>query len=535
MITVNGVSKVYGTKTLFDNVTVKFTPGNRYGLTGPNGAGKSTFMKILTGDIEPSNRGTITKPRKVGVLRQDQNAFDDERIIDTVMMGNAVLWAALKERNELCNATEFTDAMMERMGDLESIVADENGYMAEIEAAEILRGIGIADERHTELMRTLPNDLKFRVLLAQAVFGSPAALLLDEPTNYMDLESIHWLEGFLHDYEGTLIVISHDRHFLNAVCTHIADIDYETIIIYPGNYDDMVEHKIAARNRVESENRDKSKKIAQLQEFVSRFAAGQRSSQVQSRRKEIERLAPTELKKSNIQRPYIRFEQNRPAGREVLVAKNLSKGFGEQQVLQNVNLEIMRGDRIAIIGANGAGKTTLVRCLLGELEPDAGSVKWGSGMTAGYYPQDYRAVIPDGYVAAEWLMQFEPSGEQQIVRGLMGRMLFSGDEGLKNTQNLSGGEAARLLMVRLMLEKHPVLVFDEPTNHLDLESVSALAEGLILFAGTVIVVSHDRDLISEVATRILSFTPEGLIDFPGTYEEYLEKYPLPERVAAQKW
>lgn len=535
MITVSGVSKSYGARTLFDNVTVKFTPGNRYGLTGPNGAGKSTFLKILIGDIEPTNRGTITKPKKVGVLRQDQFAFDNERILDTVMMGNPILWEALKERNTLCNAEEFTDAMMERMGELESIVADENGYMAEIEAAEILRGIGIPDEKHNDLMSTLATDYKFRVLLAQAVFGHPEALLLDEPTNHMDLESVHWLEGFLQDYDGTMLVISHDRHFLNAVCTHIADIDYDTIITYPGSYDDMVAQKMQARQRIESENRDKAKKISQLQEFVSRFAAGQRSTQVQSRKKEMERLAPTELKKSNIQRPFIRFEQNKPAGREVVIAKDLCKVFDGRHILSGLDLEIMRGDKVAIIGSNGVGKTTLLRCLLGEYPLDEGSVKWGNGMTWGYYPQNAEDEVTHGSTALDWIMQFEPTGDQQIVRGLLGRMLFSGDEALKETSDLSGGEIARLLMAKLMLQKHPVLIFDEPTNHLDLESVNALGEALSLFAGSVLLVSHDRDLISDVATRILSFTPSGIIDFPGTYEEYLEKYPLPETQKQTRW
>jgi ATPase subunit of ABC transporter with duplicated ATPase domains len=535
MITVNEVSKSYGVRTLFDNVSVKFTPGNRYGLTGPNGAGKSTFMKILTGDIEPSNRGTVTRPKKVGVLRQNQNEFDDERILDTVMMGNKTLWDALKERNDICSKTEFTDEEMHQLGELESIIADENGYMAEIEAAEILRGIGLPDERHTDLMSTLPTDMKFRVLLAQAVFGSPQALLLDEPTNYMDLESIHWLEGFLHDYEGTLIVISHDRHFLNAVCTHIADIDYDTIIVYPGDYDDMVEHKMAARQRIEDENRDKAKKVAQLQEFVSRFAAGQRASQVQSRRKEMARLAPAELKRSNIQRPYIRFDQNKPAGREVVIAKGLTKAFDGKTLFSDLDLDVMRGDKIAIIGGNGVGKTTLLRCLLGEIEPDAGTVRWGGSMTWGYYPQNAEESVPQGITMLDWLLPLEPEGDQQVVRGLLGRMLFSGDEALKSTEKLSGGETARLLLAKLMLEKHPVLIFDEPTNHLDLESVNALGEGLSQFPGTILLVSHDRDLISDVATRILSFTPAGLINFPGTYEEYLEKYPLPERESKPRW
>lgn len=535
MITVNEVSKSYGTRTLFDNVSVKFTSGNRYGLTGPNGAGKSTFMKILTGEIEASNRGTISKPRRVGVLSQNQFAFDENRIIDTVMMGNQTLWNALEERNTLCNSDDFTDEMMNRLGDLETIIADENGYEAEIEAAEILRGIGLPNERHTDLMNSLASDFKFRVLLAQALFGGPEALLLDEPTNHMDLESIHWLEDFLYEYKGTLIVISHDRHFLNSVCTHIADIDYDTIIVYPGTYDDMVGHKIQARSSVESDNRDKAKKIAQLQEFVSRFGAGQRSSQVQSRRKEMDRLAPTELKRSNIQRPFIRFEQRKPSGREILEVKGLSKSFDGVSVLKNLSLEISRGDKVGIIGSNGVGKTTLLRCLMGEIPVDSGEIKWGFGATQGYYPQDYRDLIPSGTTALDWLMQYMTDEGQQVIRGLLGQMLFKGDESLKATDALSGGEAARLLLAKLMLMKDPVLIFDEPTNHLDIEAVSALAEGLSSFDGTAFVVTHDRDLVSEVATRILSFTNEGVIDFRGTYDEYLEVHPLPESQKAKKW
>jgi ATPase subunit of ABC transporter with duplicated ATPase domains len=468
-------------------------------------------------------------------LRQNQNEFDQERILDTVMMGNKTLWDALQERDRICESSEFSDEAMHRLGELESIIADENGYMAEIEAAEILRGIGLPDERHTDLMSTLPDDMKFRVLLAQAVFGNPPALLLDEPTNYMDLEAIHWLEGFLHDYDGTLVVISHDRHFLNAVCTHIADIDYETIILYPGNYDDMVEHKLAARQRIEAENRDKARKIAQLQEFVNQFGSGQRASQAQSRRKEIARLAPAELKRSNIQRPYIRFEQTKPAGREILVAKGLTKRFGDKTLFENLDLEIMRGDKVAIIGGNGVGKTTLLRCLIGELAPETGSVQWNSGAQWGYYPQNAEEQVPQGISMLDWLLTMEPEGDQQVVRGLLGRMLFSGDEALKTTEKLSGGETARLLMAKLMLEKRPVLIFDEPTNHLDLEAVNALGEGLSLFPGTILLVSHDRDLIADVATRVLSFTPQGIIDFPGTYEEYLEKYPLPERQSRPRW
>ncbi len=535
MIIVNEVSKGFGTRTLFDNVSVKFSPGNRYGLTGPNGAGKSTFMKILTGQVEPSNRGTVSRPKKVGVLKQNQFAYDDERIIDTVVMGNETLWEAMKERDTLCEVTELTVDQMNRLGELESVIADEDGYTAEFKAGEILRGIGIPDDQHENMMNTLATDYKFRVLLAQALFGGPEALLLDEPTNHLDLESIHWLEDFLYGYEGILIVISHDRHFLNSVCTHIADIDYDTIINYPGNYDDMVEHKMQARQSVESDNKDKAKKILQLQEFVARFAAGQRSSQVQSRKKEIQRLAPQELKRSNIQRPFIRFEQEKPIGREVLSVRGLTKGFDGKTLFKDVELDIFRGEKIAIIGSNGVGKTTLLRCLIGEIQPDAGTLKWGDSATWSYYPQDYHDEIKPGSTALDWLMQYMKDEGHQVVRGLLGRMLFSGDESLKATEALSGGEAARLLMARMMMQKNPILVFDEPTNHLDLEAVSALAEGLSTFPGTVFVVTHDRDLISDVATRVLSFTNDGLINFLGTYDEYLQSHKFKEPAKKGKW
>jgi ATPase subunit of ABC transporter with duplicated ATPase domains len=534
MIVVNELSKGYGTRILFDNVSVKFSPGNRYGLTGPNGAGKSTFMKILAGEIEPSNRGTVSRPRRVGVLKQDQFAYDSERIIDTVVMGNETLWSALKERDALCEVETLTADQMERLCELEVIIADENGYTAEFAAAEILRGIGIPDEQHENLMSTLATDYKFRVLLAQALFGEPLALLLDEPTNHLDLDSIHWLEEFLHEYDGVLIVISHDRHFLNSICTHIADIDYDTIIIYPGSYDDMIGHKLQARQTVEADNRDKAKKIAQLQEFVARFAAGQRSSQVQSRKKEIARLAPQELKRSNIQRPYIRFEQERAIGREVLQVNGLTKGFDGKTLFEGLRLDIMRGDKIAVIGANGVGKTTLLRCLIGEMKADAGSIKWGDNASWSYYPQDFHTEIKEGFSALDWLMQYMNDEGHQFVRGLLGRMLFSGDESLKVTEALSGGETARLLMARMMMQKNPILVFDEPTNHLDLESVSALAEGLSAFGGTVLLVSHDRDLISDVATRVLSFTEQGVVDYHGTYEEYLQTHKLREFASAGK-
>ncbi len=491
-------------------------------------------MKILTGEIEPSNRGKVNRPKQVGVLKQDQFAYDKERIIDTVVMGNETLWNAFKERDELCEVPDLTMEQMTRLGDLESIIADENGYTAEFEAAEILRGIGIPDEQHESLMSTLATDYKFRVLLAQALFAGPQGLLLDEPTNHLDLESIHWLEEFLQRYEGTLVVISHDRHFLNAICTHIADIDYDTIIIYPGNYDDMVEQKMQARQTIENENRDKAKKVAQLQEFVARFAAGQRSSQVQSRKKEINRLAPQELKRSNIQRPFIRFEQLRPMGRQILEISGLTKAFGDNVLFKNFRCDIERGDRVAIIGANGVGKTTFIRCLINEMQPDSGTIKWGDNFSWSYFPQDSHSQIQPGSTALDWLMQFRGDEEDSVIRGLLGRMLFSGDECMKATEALSGGEVARLLMARIMMLKNPILILDEPTNHLDLEAVSALGQGLSVFPGTVFVVTHDRDLISNVATRIISFTPDGVVDFRGTYDEYLQGHKFKEYSGARK-
>lgn len=522
MITVSNVTKRYGSSVLFENVDVGFTPGNRYGLTGPNGAGKSTFMRILTGEDDATNEGVISRPRKMGILRQDQFAFDHMRIIDTVVYGNKLLWDALQERDKLCEKSEHTDAEINRLTELETVIADENGYMAEFEAAQILSGIGIPEDQHEELMSTLQTDYKFRVLLAQALFGEPDALLLDEPTNHLDLDTIRWLEEFLNNYKGVLVVISHDRHFLNAVCTHIADIDYQTIILYPGGYDDMVEHKVQARQQIESNNRDRLKKIAQLQEFVARFGAGQRASQVQSRKKEIQRLALNDLKRSNIQRPFIRFEQEKPAGKETVQIRGLSKAFDDKVIFKDFDLEVMRGEKIAIIGPNGAGKTTLLRCIINDLAADSGTIQWGFGAEWNYYPQDYSHEIEPGMTALDWLMQYEKGEGVQVVRGVLGRMLFSGEDAMKPTAGLSGGETARLLLARMMMVKKPILVMDEPTNHLDLESVSALAEGLTAFPGNVFIVSHDRDLVSEVATRILAYTPQGLIDFRGPYEEYLQ-------------
>jgi ATPase subunit of ABC transporter with duplicated ATPase domains len=527
MITVSNLTKSFGSKLLFEDITVSFSPGNRYGLTGPNGAGKSTFLKIVQG-IEDSAHGTISLPKRVGVLKQDQFAYNEFRILDTVLMGNAVLWEAMQERETLWNATDFTDEMGIRLAELEGIVADENGYEAEQEAEQLLEGIGIPAEKHAELMKTLPTDLKFRVLLAQALFGNPDALLLDEPTNYLDLASVQWLEEKLLAYKGTLVVISHDRHFLNTVCTQIADIDYETIITYPGNYDDMVSMKVQSRGKLEAENREKAKKVAQLQDFVARFGAGTRASQVQSRKKEMERLEATDLKKSNIQRPYIRFEVKKQSGLETLTGVGLTKSYLQTDgstlhVLKKYDISIGRGEKIAVIGNNGVGKTTLLRILAGDLQPDAGTITYGHEVSVGYFPQDYKEGIERGMTAFKWLENFAGAEDgTEVLSGLLGRMLFSGESRLKMTDNLSGGESARLIIAKLMLQQNNVLILDEPTNHLDLESVSALAESLEKYAGTALVVSHDRDLVSRFATRVIEMTTHEIFDYSGTFDEFVE-------------
>jgi ATPase subunit of ABC transporter with duplicated ATPase domains len=534
MISVSNVTMRYGSKVLFEDVTATFTPGRRYGLTGPNGAGKSTFMKILSGDLEPQ-KGTVTRPRKIGVLRQDQYAFDAFRVIDTVVMGNKTLWAALEERDRIYEKAELDDADGMRLGELEGIVGEEDGYTAESDAAILLQGLDIPDALHQRKMGELQGGQKVRVLLAQALFGNPQALLLDEPTNYLDLDSIHWLEDFLIRREGTLITISHDRYFLNNVCTHIADIDYETIITYTGGYDDMVLAKTQVRARLEAQNEAREKKIAQLNEFIARFSAGTRSSQVTSRKKEVERLQTSELARSNIQRPYIRFEQLRPSGKHILDFENVRKAYGDNQVLRGFSASVMRGEKICLIGRNGQGKTTLIKALLANApnverpagdnpanDIDSGTVKWGHEAQIGDFAQDHTATIRKGTTAAEWLHDFDPKATQEDIRGVLGQMLFSGEEGLKPTDALSGGEAARLIFCRLMMQKPNFLIFDEPTNHLDLEAINALNQALQKYEGTVLLVTHDQELIDEVATRIWSFEDHVVEDFKGPYAEFLQ-------------
>jgi ATPase subunit of ABC transporter with duplicated ATPase domains len=524
MITLENISKRVGNRTLFENVSFTFNDGCRYGLTGPNGSGKSTLLKIVMG-VEPQTSGIVTLPKKVGFLKQRIEDFRDYTVIDTVIMGNSRLWNAMVERDKLYEE-EMTDAIGMRLGELEEIVADEEGYSAESEAEVLLIGMGIPEELHRKKMHEIPSDRQFRALLCQALFGHPQALLLDEPTNHLDLESISWLEGFLHNYTGTLVVVSHDRHFLNSICTHIADIDYETIITYPGNYDSMLVTKTAVRSRAEEENKAKDKKISQLKEFVAKFGAGTRASQVQSRIREINRLQPLELKKSNIQRPYVRFPSSeKQAGQIVLKVEQVSKGYGEGLVIRNFSCEIQRGDKIALIGNNGKGKTTLLKLLAGVLPPDSGKVILGHGVQIGYFPQNHGEVLNkhSKETAFDWLKARKDIVFDQDVRGILGKMLFSGDDAFKPLPNLSGGEAARLILGGLILTTPNTLILDEPNNHLDLEAVSALAWGLEDFKGTAIVATHDRELINGFATKIIAFEEDGIHVHAGPLEEYLEK------------
>jgi ATPase subunit of ABC transporter with duplicated ATPase domains len=521
-ITLKEITKRVGARTLFENVSATFNAGCRYGLTGPNGAGKSTLLKIVMG-AEEATSGSVVLPRKVGFLRQNIEHFRNHKVIDVVTMGNERLWKAFQEREELYNQ-EMTDAVGIRLGELEEVVIEENGYSAESDAEMLLTGMGIPIEMHEQKMHAIPTDRQFRVLLCQALFGDPEALLLDEPTNHLDLESIGWLERFLHDYKGILVVVSHDRHFLNAVTTHIADIDYDTLIIYTGNYDSMLVAKTAVRERTELENKSKDKKVAQLKEFVAKFGAGTRASQVQSRLREIERLEPQELKKSNIQRPYIRFyPPEKPSGQVVFKVSDLCKAYDGKEVIHNFSFEVMRGDKIAIIGNNGKGKSTLLKMLAGVLPPDAGRIELGHQVQIGYFPQNHADIIDkkSHTTAFEWLKARKEGVYDQDIRSILGKMLFGGDDAFKPISHLSGGETARLIIGGMMLCNHNVLILDEPNNHLDLEAVSALCWALEDFKGTVLFASHDRDLISKAGTKILSFEKERPVLFDGPYEEYL--------------
>jgi ATPase subunit of ABC transporter with duplicated ATPase domains len=521
VITLSELSKGFGGRTLFEHVDVAFKPGHNYGLTGPNGSGKTTLMRILIG-LEEADTGRASRPKRTGYLRQDQGTFDAHRVIDVVIMGNPRLWDAIQAKEAIYARGEFSDADNEALGELECVVGEEDGYAAESEAARLLDGLGVPQAMHAQPLALLQGGLKVRALVAQSLFGKPDALLLDEPTNHLDMESIQWLEEFLLAYDGVLVVISHDRRFLNAVCTDIADIDYQTVITYPGNYDEMVRTKAQIRGRLEKENAGKEKKIAQLQDFIARFGAGTRATQTRSRARQIEKLRPDEIKRSNIVRPYIRFlVGDRRSGKDVLETRGLSKAW-DRPIFTGFNMQLHRGDRVALLGANGIGKTTLLKTLAGDVAPDAGMVLWGHEVRMGFFRQEHRDEIAPGTTVFEWLFAHRPEVGQEQVRGILGRMLFSGADGAKPTATLSGGEAARLVMSKLILMEYNALLLDEPTAHLDLESISALKEAIEAYEGMVIYATHDRDLASA-ANRILAYTGENhLIDYKGTIDEYLD-------------
>ena len=524
MISAANLAIQFGAKPLFENVSVTFGNGNRYGLIGANGSGKSTFMKILTGELEPTAGNVSTEPHaRIGKLRQDQFAYEECRVLDTVIMGHARLWQVMQERDEIYSKPEMSDEEGMRVADLEVEFAEMDGYSAESRAGELLEGIGIPVEQHEGPMSAVAPGWKLRVLLAQALFSDPDILLLDEPTNNLDINTIRWLEDFLINSKSTMVIISHDRHFLNTVCTHMADLDYGRIQLFPGNYDEYMTAATQARERVQSENAKKKAKMADLQAFVSRFSANaSKARQATSRARQLEKIQLEDIKPSSRVSPFIRFEQDKPLRRFAVEAQGLGKGFDEGPLFENLDLAIEAGARVAIIGPNGIGKTTLARCLLEELEADSGSVKWAENAKLGYFAQDHAAEFDQDLTLFEWITQWQPPGtDEQLLRGTLGRMLFSRDESEKSVKVVSGGEESRLLFGKLILQQPNVMIMDEPTNHLDMESIEALNLALEHYPGTLIFISHDREFVSSLATRVIEMTPQGIIDYAGSYEDYL--------------
>ncbi|MDX1999290.1 MAG: ABC-F family ATP-binding cassette domain-containing protein [Thermoanaerobaculia bacterium] len=526
MIAVSGLGKHFGPQTLFEDVSIQFNPGNRYGLVGANGSGKSTLLKILAGDELPS-AGTVSLPKriKLGVLKQDHFQFEHNAILEVAMMGDHTVWAAMTAKEELlANAHEHFDA--DRYAELEDVILAHNGYALEARAGEILEGLGIPTEVHRQPLSTLSGGFKLRVLLAQVLAAGPDVLLLDEPTNHLDILSIRWLEKFLVGFTGTALVVSHDHRFLDNVCTHIVDVDYETVTVYPGNYSYFDQAKVENRERREQENEKLEKKIATHQTFVDRFKAkATKARQAQSKVRLMEKMAEelVALPQSSRRYPNFKFQQRRPTGKDVLIVEDLAKSYGDKKVLENVTLTIRRGDRVAIIGPNGIGKSTLLKIAMGEVKADAGKAEWGYEVYPGYFAQDHKEVLAEsGRQSVEaWLWETCPLEPIGFVRAHLGAVLFSGDDVKKGVGSLSGGEAARLVFSRMAVEKPNVLVLDEPTNHLDLEAIEALVRGLKAYDGTLIFVSHDRWFVSELAERIVEISPRGINDFKGNYEEYL--------------
>jgi len=525
MISASNITLAYGKRVLFKDVNIKFTPGNCYGLIGANGTGKSTFLKILSGDVEP-DKGDIAigHRERLAVLQQDQFAFDEETVFNAVIMGHATLYKVMAEREAMYAKSEFSEEDGIRSAELEADFAEMNGYEAETEAAVLLNGLGIPEELRNRKMKELDSGDKVRVLLAQALFGNPDVLLLDEPTNHLDMKSIAWLEEFLGRFQNTVIVVSHDRHFLNQVCTHIADIDFGKIKVYVGNYDFWYQASQLHLRQKQEESRKATDKADELKEFIRRFSSNaSKAKQATSRKKLLEKLTLEDMPISSRKYPYVVFKPERPCGDIILEIKGLSKSIDGLPVLNDINLNVRRGDNIAFVGVNGQAKTILFQILAGELMPDSGSFRWGVTITPTYFPKDSNTYFDNDLNLVEWLCQYSPPAEgESFARGFLGRMLFSGEEALKKTRVLSGGERVRCMLSRMMLTGANALIMDEPTNHLDLESITALNNGLVAFPEVVLFSSHDREFVSTVANRIVEITPGGIIDRMMGFEEYLE-------------
>ena len=522
VISTANITMQFGAKPLFENVSVKFGNGNRYGLIGANGCGKSTFMKILGGELEPSAGQVMLEPNvRLGKLRQDQFAYEDFTVIDTVIMGHTELWAVKAERDRIYALPEMSEDDGMAVAELEVQFAEYDGYTAESRAGELLLGLGIPLEQHFGPMSAVAPGWKLRVLLAQALFSDPEVLLLDEPTNHLDINTIRWLEGVLTARNSTMIIISHDRHFLNSVCTHMADLDYGELRLFPGNYDEYMIAAEQARERLLSDNAKKKAQIAELQTFVSRFSANaSKAKQATSRARQIDKIQLEEVKPSSRVSPFIRFEQYKKLHRQAVTLDKVSQGFDGVPLFKNLSMQIEAGERVAIIGPNGIGKTTLLRTLVGEMPPVAGEVKWTESADVGYFAQDHADDFADDVTLFDWMAQWTGGGEQ-LVRGTLGRMLFSNDDIKKSVKVISGGEQGRMLFGKLILKKPNVLVMDEPTNHLDMESIEALNLALENYPGTLIFVSHDREFVSSLATRIIELSENGVTDFSGSYDDYL--------------
>ncbi|SDW14610.1 ATPase components of ABC transporters with duplicated ATPase domains [Marinococcus luteus] len=527
MIDVQNVGLRFGDQILFEDVNIKFTPGNCYGLIGANGAGKSTFLKILSGEIDSQSGNVIMdKDSRLAVLKQDHFAYEEYTVIDVVIMGHSRLYEVMNEKNEIYMKPDFSDEDGMKAAELEAEFAEMNGYEAETEAAQLLQGLGITEDLHQKPMSSLSGSQKVKVLLAQALFGDPDVLLLDEPTNNLDVQAVHWLEEFLINFENTVIVVSHDRHFLNQVCTHIADLDFNKIELYVGNYDFWYESSQLAQKMAREQNKKKEEQIKELKDFIARFSANaSKSKQATSRKKTLDKISLDDIKPSSRKYPFVQFKPNRELGKDLLTVENLSKTIDGVKVLDNVNFTLNSGDKVAFVGEEETKKTVLLQILAGEMEPDSGDYKWGLTTSRSYFPKDNSAYFEGLNInLVDWLRQYSPDDQSEtFIRGFLGRMLFSGEEVFKKADVLSGGEKVRCMLSKMMLSGANVLIMDEPTNHLDLEAIQALNNGLKSFNGSVLFTSHDHEFVQTIANRIIEFTPDRMIDKEMSYDEYIEE------------